>query len=137
MGVSGDAPWLDIAYKLVEYAGHPVLKLSPGKISWPGKKQAFRQRDSQGQLQRDIIGLRDENLPGIEPLLHKVMNRGKVVQPQPTLDDSRTALGQEFACLPEPAKAIHNPSSYPVEFTPKLSALLEQIEQEITQSNND
>lgn len=137
MGVSGDAPWLDIAYKLVEYAGHPVLKLSPGKMSWPGKKQVFRQRDSQGQLQRDIIGLRDENLPGTELLLRKVMDRGKVVPPQPTLDDSRTTLRQEFASLPESAKAIRNPSSYPAEFTPKLSALLEQIEQEIVHSNND
>ncbi len=137
MGVSGDAPWLDIAYKLVEYAGHPVLKLSPGKISWPGTKQVFRQRDSQGQLQRDIIGLRDENIPGMEPVLHKVMDRGKMVPPQPTLEDSRKTLRQEFASLPESAKAIRNPSSYPVEFTPKLSTLLEQIEQEITHSNND
>ena len=137
MGVSGDAPWLDIAYKLVEYGGHPVLKLSPGKISWPGKKQIFRQRNSQGQSQGDIIGLRDENLLGMEPLLHKVMDRGKVVPPQPTLDDSRTTLRQEFASLPESVKAIRDPSSYPVKFTPKLSALLEQIGQEITHSNND
>ncbi len=137
MGVSGDAPWLDIAYKLVEYAGHPVLKLSPGKTSWPGKKQVFRRRDSQGQLLRDIIGLREESLPGMEPLLHKVMERGKIVPPQPTLDDSRTTLRQEFASLPETAKAIRNPSSYSVEFTPKLTALLEHIEQEIVHLNND
>lgn len=136
MGVSGDAPWLDIAYKLVEYGEHPVLKLSPGKISWPGKKQIFRQRDSQGQLRRDIIGLRDENFAGMEPLLHKVMDRGKIVPPQPTLDDSRTTLRQEFASLTESAKAIRNPPSYPVEFTPKLTALLERIEQEIAHSNN-
>lgn len=134
MGVSGDAPWSDIAYKLVEYAGHPVLKLSPGKISWPGKKQVFRQRDSRRQLQRDIIGLRDENVPGTEPLLHKVMDRGKVVPPQPTLDDSRTTLRQEFASLPESAKAIRNPSSFPVAFTPKLTALLEQTEEEVAHS---
>ncbi len=137
MGVSADAPWSDIAYKLVEYAGNPVVKLSPGKISWPGKKQVFRQRDGKGLLQRDIIGLRDENLPRMEPLLCKVMDRGKVVSPQPTLDDSRTILRQEFAFLPESAKAIRNPSSYPVEFTPRLSALLKQIEQELVHSNND
>jgi nicotinate phosphoribosyltransferase len=136
MGVSGDAPWSDIAYKLVEYGGRAVLKLSPGKISWPGKKQVFRQRDSQGQLQRDVIGLREENLTGVEPLLQKVMEHGKVVRPQPTLDDSRTTLRQEFACLPESAKAIRNPSPYPVEFTPSLRALLGQIEQEITIQNS-
>lgn len=132
MGVSSDAPWFDIAYKLVEYAGRPVLKLSPGKISWPGEKQVFRQRDSQGQLQRDAIGLRDEDFLGMEPLLRKVMEHGKVLPPQPTLDDSRTTLLQEFACLPDSIKAIRNPSSYPVEFTPGLRALLEQTEREIT-----
>ncbi len=136
MGVSGDAPWLDIAYKLVEYGRHPVLKLSPGKISWPGKKQVFRQRDNQGQLQGDIIGLRDEGLPGMEPLLQKVMEGGTIVRPQPTLDDSRTALRQEFACLPDSAKAIRDPSIYPVQFTPQLTALLQRIEQEIAHSNN-
>lgn len=135
MGVSADAPWLDIAYKLVEYAGHPVLKLSPGKVSWPGKKQVFRQRDSQSQLQRDTIGLRDESLSGMEPLLEKVMDRGTMLRPQPTLDDSRTTLRREFASLAESAKAIRDPSHYPVEFTPKLKALLEQIEHEIAHSN--
>jgi nicotinate phosphoribosyltransferase len=33
MGVSADAPWSDIAYKLVEYDNRPVLKLSTGKVS--------------------------------------------------------------------------------------------------------
>ena len=38
MGVSADAPWFDIAYKLVKYDGRPVLKLSPGKASLPDEK---------------------------------------------------------------------------------------------------
>ena len=38
MGVSADAPWFDIAYKLVEHNGRPVLKLSTGKVSSPAKK---------------------------------------------------------------------------------------------------
>src|SRR5205814_9412642 len=48
MGVSADAPWFDIAYKLIEYGARPVLKLSTGKASWPGKKQVFRMRDERG-----------------------------------------------------------------------------------------
>lgn len=134
MGVSGDAPWFDIAYKLVEHAGRSVLKLSPGKISWPGEKQVFRQRDNQGQLRCDVIGLREDHFPGMEPLLKKVMEHGKVLPPRPTLDDSRTTLMQEIACLPDSVKAIRNPSSYPVEFTPGLRALLERTEQEVNQA---
>src|SRR6185312_6227497 len=45
--VSADAPTLDMVYKLQEYAGKPRRKLSPGKATWPGTKQVFRQRDSQ------------------------------------------------------------------------------------------
>jgi nicotinate phosphoribosyltransferase len=134
MGVSSDAPWFDIAYKLVEYAGRSVLKLSPGKISCPGAKQVFRQRNSQGQLQRDVIGLREERFPGMEPLLRKVMENGKVLPPQPALNDSRTTLFEELACLPDSVKAIRNPSSYPVEFTPGLRVLLAQTEQAINQA---
>ena len=42
MGVSGDAPSLDSAYKLVAYDGRPVLKLSAGKMTMPGAKQVHR-----------------------------------------------------------------------------------------------
>ncbi len=38
MGVSADAPFADIAYKLVEFQNRPVMKLSTGKASWPGKE---------------------------------------------------------------------------------------------------
>ena len=78
MGVSADAPWSDIAYKLVEYDNRPVLKLSTGKVSLPGKKQVFRVCDQQDQLQKDTIALRGENVVGAEPLLKKVMTEGKI-----------------------------------------------------------
>ena len=42
MGVSRDAPALDIAYKLVEDAGRGRMKLSSGKAVLPGRKQIFR-----------------------------------------------------------------------------------------------
>ena len=41
MGVSRDAPALDIAYKLVEYAGRSRLKLSTGKGSCPAASRSF------------------------------------------------------------------------------------------------
>ena len=42
MGVSADAPYVDTVYKLVEYDGRPVLKLSPAKATAPGAKQVWR-----------------------------------------------------------------------------------------------
>ena len=49
MGVSADAPSLDTAYKLVEYAGRPVMKLSSGKETLPGPKQVYRGRPGRGR----------------------------------------------------------------------------------------
>ena len=49
-GVSADAPWTDCAYKLVEYDGKPILKLSTGKASLPGRKQVYRSPDDEGAL---------------------------------------------------------------------------------------
>lgn len=71
MGTSADAPSLDSAYKLVAYAGRPVMKLSPGKATLPGGKQVWRGR------QGDVLGLREEPRPtGHEPLLVPVMVGG-------------------------------------------------------------
>ena len=50
VGVSGDAPWCDLVYKMVCYDGRPVMKLSGGKESLPGEKQVFRRHDADGTM---------------------------------------------------------------------------------------
>jgi nicotinate phosphoribosyltransferase len=134
MGVSADAPWSDIAYKLVEYHDRSVLKLSPGKVSLPGKKQVFRVSDHQGQLHKDIIALRDEAVAGAEPLLKRVMTGGKINESFPSLQESRSAFLSEFAKLPEPVKRIHNPEHYPVEQSSRLQAHCATVEQQVRKS---
>ena len=75
MSVSADAPALDIAYKLTEYAGKGRMKLPPGKRTLPGRKQVFRElRD--GLASRDVVARYDESFPG-RPLLERVMARGR------------------------------------------------------------
>jgi nicotinate phosphoribosyltransferase len=128
MGVSGDAPWTDCAYKLVEYDERPVLKLSTGKISWPGRKQVFRRRNNQGQLEKDIIGLREENMPEAERLLVEIMASGKTIVPLPKVEDSRKTFREEFARLAPSAQAIRNPVHYPIEFSLRLQTLREDVE---------
>ena len=126
MGVSADAPWADIAYKLVEYQNRPVLKLSTGKASYPGKKQVFRQKGANGKAEKDIIGLRSEKLPG-EILLREIMRDGRTSSNFPTLLEMRERLAADLDTLADRVKAIREPSRYPVEFSPKLSALREEI----------
>lgn len=130
MGVSGDAPSLDMAYKLVEYAGKPRLKLSTKKVSLLGKKQIFRVLDTAGRYQQDIIALRDEQpaavAPGVSreqvtPLLMPVMTNGKRLPPHPSLPESRALFLTEFAKLPDSYKQLQEPARYPVALSPQLA----------------
>jgi nicotinate phosphoribosyltransferase len=125
MGTSADAPWMDMAYKLVEYDCAPVLKLSTGKASCPGRKQIFRTRDGRGNLARDTIGLRDEQIDG-ETLLQPAMDNGRRTTPIPTLSESRKLFIADFAALPEKFKSLRNPPHYQVDSSEKLSELREQ-----------
>jgi len=50
LDTSADAPYLDCAYKLVEYAGKARRKRSEGKVLWPGRKQVYRSYDEEGRM---------------------------------------------------------------------------------------
>jgi nicotinate phosphoribosyltransferase len=100
--------------------------------SLPGKKQTFRVCDKQGQLQKDIIALRGENVAGAEPLLKKVMTEGKITVPLPSLEEIRSVFLSEFAKLPELIKAIRNPSHYLVEHSASLQEHCANVEQQVT-----
>ena len=115
MGVSKDAPTTDMAYKLVEYDGRPLLKLSADKVTLPGEKQVFRYCDSDSRLERDTIALRNERPPSdSSPLLVKVMEGGKRIF-QETIDDARQRCASSLGRMPEEVKRITNPAKYPVE----------------------
>ncbi len=134
MGTSSDAPWSDMAYKLVDYERRPVLKLSTGKASWPAEKQVFRFCDDQNRLRKDLIALRDEQNPDADALLQKVMDGGKMTTPSPTIDEIRNNFLTEFKRLPDSIKAIKRPANYPVEFSSQLTELRRAVEKETAQA---
>jgi nicotinate phosphoribosyltransferase len=121
MGVSRDVPSVDIAYKLVEYAGRGRTKLSPGKLVLPGAKQVFRV-ESNGLSEYDVIGCRDEQGPG-RPLLEPVMQEGvRLASGRPTLAEARRHAEMESERLPVRLRSIlpANPP-YPVQISQRLS----------------
>jgi nicotinate phosphoribosyltransferase len=120
VGVSADAPWADTAYKLVEYDGRPVLKLSEGKQSWPGRKQVFRFAADHGSMLEDVIALREEQVAGAEPLLERVMQRGRVAVPLPSLEGTKSRCCAELARLPERYRRVIDPERYRVTFSTRL-----------------
>lgn len=125
MGTSADAPWMDMAYKLVEYNRAPVLKLSTGKASSPGRKQIFRTRNERGNFARDTIGLRGEQIGG-ETLLEEAMLEGRRTAQSPSLSENRKLFVADFAALPDDLKALRNPAHYQVDTSQKLALLREQ-----------
>jgi len=127
MGVSEDAPGLDIAYKLCAYAGKGRLKLSTGKPILPGRKQVFR-REGEGVAIGDTVGRDTETLEG-RPLLQPVMRGGKrLAGACPGLDTVRETAARELALLPPEITAISAASPpYPVSISPELSAYHEEV----------
>jgi nicotinate phosphoribosyltransferase len=131
VGVSADAPWSDMAYKLVSYGQRPVTKLSTGKAYLPGRKQVYRLRDPHGHFSHDIIGLAEEDLLEGERLLQTVMSSGRRTVPSPTLDQVREILVDDFKHLDDCHKRLYNPPHYPVEISAKLQELALQVRSEI------
>ena len=122
MGVSADAPYLDTVYKLVAYAGRPVMKLSAGKETLPGAKQVFRCSGF-----RDVIGLRDEPRPaGAEPLLQPVMRAGQRVGPPESLDAAQQRFEADLDALPARSRRLLVSQPMPVSLTDRLWNLRDQ-----------
>ena len=126
-GVSADAPWSDMAYKLVCFDGRPVMKLSPDKVSLPGAKQVYRTKHSSGMFAKDIIALDDEELPGGLPLLEEVMKDGRRTGPPTALEDVRMRFQEDFSDLDERFKVLKNPPRFPVSVSGKLERLTAEV----------
>ncbi|MGH2680766.1 MAG: nicotinate phosphoribosyltransferase [Actinomycetota bacterium] len=119
LGVSADAPYIDAVYKLVEFDGRPVLKLSPAKATAPGRKQVWRGPSE------DVIGLRDEAAPGPnhEPLLEAVMRAGRRLGPAPTIEEMHTRFERDLQSLPVKAARLTHPEHVVAHRSAALAAL--------------
>ena len=126
MGVSADAPSLDMAYKLVEYAGRERVKLSEGKALLPGAKQVYR-REEDGVARGDVLTRRGDGVPG-KPLLQPVMRGGKRLPgASPPLADLRDYARRELSRLPPEVRALA-PARPPYPVT--LGAALERAREQ-------
>ena len=137
-GVSADAPWSDMVYKLVCFDNRPVMKLSEGKMSLPGTKQIFRRRDADGMLTGDIIGLQDDTGPvDSRPLLEEVMTGGvrNIGSPAPLFADLRETFRKEFACLDSRYKSLRQPPHFPVAVSPRLQRMTAEVREEAVLTN--
>ena len=129
----------------------PAMKFSdnPEKTTNPGIKNVYRLYDEEGMAKADILALEDEVLETgkdyrfyhpsvdyrqfsfkpakIEPLLHKVIEKGNRMQPAPDpvecLKKARQTLQDQLEHLDPTYKRILNPHIYKVSITEELKEL--------------
>ena len=132
---------LDGVYKLAYADGKPRIKLSENlkKTTLPDKKQVYRILNGNGTFfGADVIALYDEPAPSImhhlsdtdkslslnglkqEPLLHKVMEKGKAIIGQPSLKEIAVYCQQRLKMVPEEHTRFNNPHIYKVGISEKL-----------------
>ncbi len=135
MDTSADAPYLDCAYKLVEYAGAARRKRSEGKVLWPGRKQVFRSYDSDGRMSGDVLTLAGDRLGG-EALIQPVMRAGRRIMPPAPLSESRDRALGELSRLPEALKHLTHAPDYPVRISPAIEQLAREVDDHQLYSND-
>lgn len=126
LDVSADAPYLDCAYKLEEYAGRARRKRSEGKATWPGRKQVYRTfRD--GRMVGDLVTVENDSQAG-QPLLQQVMAGGKRLHSALTLAEIREHAALNLSQLPIELQQLEPGSIYPVGISEALRALAEEVD---------
>jgi nicotinate phosphoribosyltransferase len=129
MGVSPDAPVVDLAYKLAEYEGRGRVKLAPEKSNLPGAQQVFRMEHG-GFASHDVIAQEGEPIPG-RPLLRSVMIHGaRVEQERVTLDHARARTRAELERLPSRLRSLAPADPpYDVRISAQLTGETERLRQ--------
>lgn len=134
MDTSADAPYLDCAYKLQEYAGKARRKHSEGKATWPGRKQVYRQYNADGFMQQDVITLENDKPQG-EALIQPVMKNGKRLEPAESLQIIRQRAAEQLATLPKHLQSLQTAEAYPVQISSAVWNLAEQVDTWLEQHN--
>ena len=132
LGVSADAPYLEMVYKIVRFDGRNVKKHSPGKVNLAGEKQVFRKTGPNGIYETDIIGLKDDMFSGTAPLLETLIDGGRRVAPGPSIDSIREKFKDGFSRLPDRYKSVDARETYPVLLSDRLQQAQKHLAQRMT-----
>ena len=117
-------------YKLVDIDGIPVMKESSSKVTYPGRKQIFRQYEGDRAV-KDWLALATESLDhGAQPLLQPVMQAGQRLTPLETLSDIAQRTARSVALLSSEVRQVQDPGAYTVEITPALDQLTQATRQQ-------
>jgi nicotinate phosphoribosyltransferase len=132
LATSFDEPAVGGVYKLVELQSERAVrgrvKASPGKATFPGRKQVWRRSDASGGYVGDVISAADEPAPAEgEPLLTRVMRGGAPGQTAPPLTEVRERCRALAGKLPATVMQLEPGPAYPVRFSDRLKRERERL----------
>ncbi len=129
--LSKDAPSIGGVYKLTQIKKDgkkiPKLKLSKDKSTYPGEKQVYRMYDKNGKFDKDLLAVRGEFDEQYEPLLIKVISKGKLVYDIPTIHQIREYGLSQKEKLPTEYRKTNANQNYAVEISSELEKLTGEI----------
>jgi nicotinate phosphoribosyltransferase len=136
LATPGDAPHLNMIYKLVEVERggqvREAAKFSHAKATYPGRKQVFRRVAANGEFTGDTIALADEPPPnGDEPLLIEVMRSGRRLAGSEPIASLRDRCMASLRKLPRRYRQIERSAVYPVRYTKRLTAMRDKVKQRV------
>jgi nicotinate phosphoribosyltransferase len=123
LNTSADAPHLECAYKLQEYAGRTTRKFSEGKVTWPGRKQVWRVLGKDGCIEQDTVSIEGDSLEG-KPLLFPIVRGGNRTFPEIPLIKSREYAAAQLKTLPESVRRLEAANFNPVKISAALDTLV-------------
>jgi len=124
---SADLPYLDCAYKLVEYDGKPKMKLGYKKITMPYKKQLFRIFKN-GKILKDVISHFDDVVENGVKMLKLYIKDGELIENTPSLQEIRQKALTNFKTLPDIFKSLTQHKTLSPEISQRLSKSTEELE---------
>jgi len=128
LATSRDDPTIAAVYKLTEYKGIPRIKISEGKLTYPGKKQIYRTFDKNGIFKEDILTLDNETPPlNSEALLFPVLKKGKLVSELPELKEIQQVYLNNINRLPEDFKVLEENHIFNLGISQKLEELINSL----------
>lgn len=126
LATSADSPNLGVVYKLVELAGRQTAKFSEDKQTIPGSKQVFRFAD------RDILACAWEchgcDTDEAKALLRPVIIGGQLVEPLPTVHESRTYAAESIKRLPIATRSLFDSEQkYRIDHSRELQKVAREV----------
>ena len=138
LGTPGDAPHMNLIYKLVEVERDgkvlQAAKFSHAKVTYPGRKQVFRYSNAAGEFREDRIALESEPANGGAPLLVEYMRGGRRVGAKEPVEKLRERAMENLAHLPKRYRQIARKTNYPVRYSKQLEKMLEKVRQRVSRA---